>query len=64
MADECTDVASREEMSICAMWIKGGKAVEHFLDIVRVHEANAQSLAQHLLDYLCDKELTLKLYMG
>ena len=57
MADIPTDVASREEMSICSRWIEGGKASEHF---VRVHEVNAQSLAQYSLDFLCDRSIDIK----
>ena len=34
MADESTDVSSKEELSICARWLENGKAVEHFLGIV------------------------------
>jgi len=30
MADESTDVASMKELCICARWLEGGKAVEHF----------------------------------
>lgn len=33
MADESTDVASQEELSVCARWIEDNKPVEHFLSI-------------------------------
>ena len=35
MADESTDISSKEELSVCGRWIENGKAVEHFLGSVR-----------------------------
>ena len=52
LADESTDVASKEEMSICARWVEGGKAVEHFLGILRARKVDAQSLTKCLLDFI------------
>ena len=60
MADESTDVSSKEELSICGRWIEDSKAVEHFLGIVRAREIDAQSLTQYLLDFLQDKGLDVK----
>lgn len=36
LADESTDIASKEELSICGRWLAFGKPVEHFLGIVHV----------------------------
>ena len=60
LADESTDVSSREELSICGRWVKSGKAMKHFLGIVRAHEVDAQSLTQYLLHFLQDKSLDVK----
>ena len=30
LADECTDVATIEELSICCRWVENGEPVEHF----------------------------------
>ena len=38
MADESTDSASQEELSVCARWLHEGKVVEHFLRIIHVKE--------------------------
>jgi len=38
MADESTDIASKEELSVCTRWLENGKAVEHLLGIVNAHE--------------------------
>jgi hypothetical protein len=65
MADESTDVSSKEEMSICGRWVKDGKAMEHFLGILRAHEVDEQSLTQlYLLDFLQDKGLDVKKVRG
>lgn len=64
MADESTDTASKEEMSICARWIEGGKAEEHFLGILRARKVDAKSLARYLLDFLRDKSIDIKTLRG
>ena len=47
MADESTDVSSKQELSICGRWIENGKPVEHFW-IFHAHEVNAEALTQYL----------------
>ena len=59
MADENTDVASKEELSVCDRWLEKGKAVEHFLGIVHVKEVNAEALTRYLLQFLSDKGLSI-----
>ena len=59
MADESTDVASKEELSICGRWLEKGKAVEHFLCIVHVKEVNAEAFTRYLLQFLSDKGLSI-----
>ena len=64
MADESADVSSKEELSICGRWVEDGKAVEHFLDIVRAREVDAQSLTQYLLEFLQGKGLDVRKMRG
>lgn len=45
MADESTDIASMEELSICARWLENGQAVEHFLGIVHVKNVGGSPLS-------------------
>ena len=59
MADENTDVASKEELSVCGRWLEKGKAVEHFLGIVHVKEVNGEALTRYLLQFLSDKGLSI-----
>ena len=57
MADESTDVASQEELSVCARWIEDNKPVEHFLSILHVKEINAQAIACYLRTFLQSKNI-------
>ena len=49
MADESTNISSKEELSVCGRWIENGKAVEHFLGNVHAKEV---TVTQYLLDFL------------
>ena len=60
MADECTDIASMEELSVCGRWLVDGKAVEHFLGIVHAKEVNAAAITGYLLEFLNAKGLSIK----
>ena len=64
MADESTDVSSKEELSIFGRWIDNGKAVEHFLGIVRAKEVNAEGLAKYLLEFLQERNIPTKKLRG
>ena len=57
MADESTDVASQEELSVCARWIEDNKRVEHFLGILHAKEKNAQAIACYLRTFLQSKNI-------
>ena len=43
MADESTDVASKEELPACARWLQDRKPVEHFFGIVQAKETNGET---------------------
>ena len=64
MADESTDVSSKQELSICGRWLENGKPVEDFLGIVHDHEVNAEALTQYLLQFLHDKAFLSKKCVG
>ena len=64
MADESTHVASKEELFICARWIEDGKAVEHYLGMIRAHEVDAGALTPYLLDFLHSKGIDMKKLRG
>ena len=64
MADESTDVSSKEELYICGRWLENGKPVEHFLGILHAHEVNAEALTSYLLQFLDDKAIPIKKLRG
>ncbi len=64
MADESTDISSKEELAICGRWLEDGKAVEGFLGLVHVHEVNAEALTKYLLAFLHDKGISLQKIRG
>ena len=44
LADECEDVATCEELSICCRWLVGGKPEEHFMTILHVTATDAATI--------------------
>ena len=57
MADESTDISSKEELSICARWLDNKKPVEHFLGIMPVKETTAEAIANYLFTFLESKNI-------
>ena len=64
MADESTDVASQEELSVCARWLEQNKAVEHFLGIVQAKETNAQAIAGYLCAFMESRNIGFEKMRG
>ena len=57
MAEECTDVSTIEELSMFCHWVKNGSPVEHFMEIVRLKKADAESIYSVLIDWLKTKNV-------
>ena len=64
MADESTDVSSKEELSICARWLHEKKPVEHFLGIVPAKKTTAEAIAEYLYAFLESKDIDIKKMRG
>ena len=64
MADECTDVATIEEMSVFCRWEEEGSPEEHFLEIVHLKQANAESIYSALVECLKEKNLQVSKIIG
>ena len=61
MADECTDVATIEQMSVCIRFVDDKPEVcEEFLGFVRLDGTNAESISTSLLSFLngCNLDLS------
>ena len=52
MADEATDISSKEELSVCARWLENNKPVDHFLGIVHAKETTAKGITSDLCTFL------------
>ena len=63
LADESTDVSSKEELAICGRWLEDSKVVERFLGIVHVSEVNAEVLTKYCLHSLMIKVSPSKKYV-
>ena len=64
MGDECTDVTTMEELSLCFRWIRAGKPVEHFLEVIHVKKTNAETLTSTITTYLRDKGIDIRRMRG
>ena len=64
MADECTDIATIEEMSVFCRWEEGGLPEEHFLEIIHLKQANAESIYSALVECLKEKQLQVSKIVG
>ena len=59
MAAECTDVTTIEELTICCRWVENGVPEEHFIEILRLKKANAESIYSALVKYCREKNIQL-----
>ena len=64
MADECTDISTVEELSIFCRWVEDGVPLEHFLEIIHLKRADAETIYSSLLDCLKLKNLQVKKIVG
>ena len=63
LCDESTDVASKEELSICARWLENGSAVEHFLGIVHAKAVTAEAITEYILRFFQEKNSQSRNYV-
>ena len=64
MADECADVTTIEELSIFCRWTEDGVPVEHFIEIVPMKRADAESIHSALVECLREKSMPLNKIIG
>ena len=63
MADECTDVTTIEELTICCHWVESGVPKEH-IEILPLKKANAESICSVLVEYCREKSIQLERLIG
>ena len=60
VADECQDISSQKEFSICGRWLVNGKPEEHFLTVLHIYSTDNGTIAEALQSFLQQKQLDLK----
>ena len=64
MADECTDIANVEELSVFCRWEEGGIPVECFLEIIPLKKADVETIYSTLIECLKKKNLQVGRIVG
>ena len=64
MADECTDVTTTEKLIICCHWVESGVPEEHFIEILPLKKANAESIYSALVEHCREKNIQLGKLIG
>ena len=64
MADECTNVTTKEELTNCCRWVEIGVPEEHFIEILPLKKANAESIYSALVEYCREKNIQLGRLIG
>lgn len=44
MADECEDISTEEELSICCRWVVNGHTEEYFMTILHIKSLDAEAI--------------------
>ena len=61
--DECTDVTTIVEPTICCCWVESG-VPEHFIKILPLLKANAESIYSAMVEYCREKNILLGMLIG
>ena len=64
LADECHDISTQEELSICCRWIVNGKTEEHFLTVLLICCTDAGTITEALESFLQQKQLDPRKLIG
>ena len=64
MADECTDVTTIEEQTICCRWVESGVPEELFIEVLPLKKANAESIYSALVEDCREKNIQLGKLIG
>ena len=64
IADECTDIATTEELSIFCHWEENGSPVEYFMEILPLKRCNAESIYSILIEWLKKKTIRCQKMVG
>lgn len=64
LADECEDISTQEELSICCRWLVNGKPEEHFLSILHIDCCDAETITNQLTSFISSNDLDYRKMIG
>ena len=64
LTDECQDICTQEELSICCRWIVNGCPEEHFLTVLHVKSTDAEAITDTLTSFISEKNLDYRKLVG
>ena len=64
MADECTDVTTIEELTICCHWVESVVPDQHLIEILPMKKANAENSYSALVEYCWENNFQLGRLIG
>ena len=64
LADECVDVTTPEELSLCCRWVVNGRSEEHFMTILHITSLTSESIAAIITSFLESKGLDYRKLIG
>ena len=64
LADECEDISTAEELSICCRWITNGKPEEHFVTLLHITATDSATISNAICSYLESKNLDYHKLVG
>ena len=64
MADECEDISTQEELTICCRWMVNGCPEEHFLTVLHIKSTDAEEITRALTIYIGEKQLEYTKLVG
>ena len=64
LADESTDITTIEELSVVCSWVENGLPVEHFIEIIPLKKADAQTIYATQVDCLKMKGVQISKLIG
>ena len=57
VGDECEDISTQEELSICCRWLVNGASEEHFLTTLHMCQLDAEAITSAIRAFLESKDL-------
>ena len=64
LADECQDITTQEELSICCRWLVNGCPEEHFLTVLHVKSTDAETISAALTSFITENDLDYRKLVG